>query len=95
MDFIKILLLTHKVLNNQALTDLIHHHTSSRSLRSSEPNLLSIPTRTKHRTWGDRAFSIAAPTLWNSFPQHIRDCTDPPTFKTLTKTHPFRLAFNM
>ena len=26
---------------------------------------------------------------------YFRDCTDPPTFKTLTKTHLFRLAFNV
>ncbi|XP_029929809.1 LOW QUALITY PROTEIN: uncharacterized protein LOC115374818 [Myripristis murdjan] len=72
----KILLLTYKALHNQApcyLTNMLHHHTPSRSLRSSD--LLSPPLRTKHRTWGDRAFSIAAPTLWNSLPNHIRDCT--------------------
>ncbi|XP_010792557.1 uncharacterized protein, partial [Notothenia coriiceps] len=75
----KVLLITYKALNNQAppyLTDLLHHHTPSRCLRSSEANLLSIPTRTNHRTWGDRAFSVAAPSLWNSLPQPIRDCTD-------------------
>lgn len=44
-------------------------------------NLLSLPLRTKHPTWGKRAFSIAAPTLWNSLPKHIYDCNDTPTFK--------------
>ncbi|KAK0151579.1 hypothetical protein N1851_007117 [Merluccius polli] len=94
----KILLLTHKALNNQApsyLSDLLHHHTPSRNLRSSHGNLLSPPTRTKHRTWGDRAFSIAAPSLWNSLPKPIRDCTNINNFKTLLKTHLFKLAFNV
>ncbi|XP_046873364.1 uncharacterized protein LOC124465555 [Hypomesus transpacificus] len=94
----KVLLLTHKALHNQApryLTDLLHHHTPSRSLRSSDANLLSIPLRTKHRTWGDRAFSIAAPSLWNSLPKPIRDCTNLSTFKSLVKTHLFRSAFNV
>ena len=84
--------------NNQApsyLTDLLYHHTPSRSLRSSHANLLSLPLRTKRRTWGDRAFSIAAPSLWNSLPQHIRDCTDLPQFKSSLKIHLFKTAFNV
>ncbi|XP_061585698.1 uncharacterized protein LOC133450813 [Cololabis saira] len=94
----KILLLTHKALHNQApcyLTDLLHRYTPSRSLRPSDANLLSLPVRTKHRTWGDRAFSIAAPTLWNSLPKNIRDCTDLPAFKSHLKTHLYRTAFNV
>ena len=94
----KVLLLTHKALHNQApsyLTDLLHHHTPSRSLRSSDANLLSPPLRTKRRTWGDRAFSIAAPSLWNSLPKHIRDCTNLPQFKSLIKTHLFTTAFSV
>ncbi|XDV31632.1 hypothetical protein PO909_002599 [Leuciscus waleckii] len=70
----KILLLTHKALYNQApsyLTDLLHRHNPSRCLRSSNANFLTLPPRTKHRTWGDRAFSVAAPNLWNSLPQKI------------------------
>ena len=58
-------------------------------------NLLSLPARTKHRTWGDRAFSVAAPTLWNSLPKSIRHCTDIHIFKSLLKTHLFKLAFNV
>ncbi|XP_073328899.1 uncharacterized protein [Pagrus major] len=94
----KLLLLTHKALHNQAppyLMDMLHHHTPSRNLRSSDANLLSPPLRTKHRTWGDRAFSIAAPSLWNSLPKHIRDCPDSSTFKSLLKTHLFKLAFHL
>uniref|UniRef100_A0A3Q3MWV1 Reverse transcriptase domain-containing protein n=1 Tax=Labrus bergylta TaxID=56723 RepID=A0A3Q3MWV1_9LABR len=94
----KILLLTHKALNHQApsyLTALLHPHTPVRVRRSSKANLLSPPLRTKHRTWGDRAFSIAAPSLWNSLPTHIQHCTDPPTFKSLIKTHLFKQAFNV
>ncbi|XP_075934503.1 uncharacterized protein LOC142934035 isoform X2 [Anarhichas minor] len=94
----KILLLTHKALHNQApsyLTNLLHHHTPSRRLCSSDANLLSLPLRTKHRTWSDRAFSISAPSLWNSLPKHIRDCTDLSTFKSQIKIHLFKTAFNV
>lgn len=94
----KILLLTFKSLNSLAppyLTDLLHHYTPSRALRSSAGNLLSLSVRTKHRTWGDRAFTVAAPTLWNSLPKPIRDCRDIQTFKSTLKTHLFKLAFNV
>uniref|UniRef100_A0A8C7YRZ5 Reverse transcriptase domain-containing protein n=1 Tax=Oryzias sinensis TaxID=183150 RepID=A0A8C7YRZ5_9TELE len=94
----KVLLITFKALHNLAppyLTDLLQRHTPSRSLRSSDANLLSLPCRTKRRNWGDRAFSIAAPTLWNTLPQHLRDCTDLPVFKKSLKTHLFKIAFNL
>uniref|UniRef100_A0A3P8UFN5 Signal transducing adaptor molecule (SH3 domain and ITAM motif) 1 n=1 Tax=Amphiprion percula TaxID=161767 RepID=A0A3P8UFN5_AMPPE len=50
-------------------------------------------TGTSRRHWGDRAFAIAAPTLWNSLPHALRDCTNLTTFKSLLKTHLFRSAF--
>ena len=93
----KILLLTHKALHNQTpsyLTDLLHRHNPFRSC-SSDAKFLTSPPRTKHRTWGDRAFSLAAPTLWNSLPKHICDCTNPPTFKSVTKTYLFKMAFKV
>lgn len=75
------------------LTDMLHPYIPPRPLRSSDSNLLTVP-RTKHRTWGDRAFSVAAPSLWNSLPQHIRDSVDLITFKSRLKTHLFCTAFN-
>ncbi|CAB1431162.1 unnamed protein product [Pleuronectes platessa] len=38
-----------------------------------------LPSR--HRTWRDRAFSIAAPSLWNSLPQHLRHSPSLTSFK--------------
>ena len=92
----KILLITFKALNNlapQYLTDLLHRHSPSRRLRSSDANLPSPITTTKYRTVGDRAFAIAAPTLWNSLPLAIRQCDNLPSFKHLLKTHLFESAF--
>ncbi|XP_010783025.1 ryanodine receptor 2-like [Notothenia coriiceps] len=63
----KTLLLTYKSLHTlapQYLLDLLHPYTPSRSLRSSDTGLLSIPCSCL-RTVGDRAFSVAAPPLWN------------------------------
>ena len=44
---------------------------------------------------GDRAFSVAAPTLWNSLPKDIRDSPTLDIFKTALKTHLFRTAYNV
>uniref|UniRef100_UPI00358F988E uncharacterized protein n=1 Tax=Myxine glutinosa TaxID=7769 RepID=UPI00358F988E len=91
----KILLLTYKALHNLApsyLADLLSRHTPTRNLRSAGTNLLTPSIRTKFRSWGDRAFSIAAPTLWNSLPHTIRDSSSLTTFKTSLKTHLFNTA---
>ena len=64
----KLLLVTYKslhALSPQYLTDLLHPYIPSRTLRSSDSGLRSIPP-SRLRTFGDRAFSVTAPTLWNS-----------------------------
>ena len=43
---------------------------------------------------GDRAFSVAAPTLWNSLPLDIRCCVSLQSFKTLLKTHLYNKVCN-
>ena len=91
----KTLLITYKALHNLAppyLSDLLEPYTPSRSLRSSEAGLLD-PPKAKLKTWGHRAFSVAAPTLWNELPKRIRDAPSLSTFKTALKTHLFTIAF--
>ena len=91
----KILLLTHRALNGQA-PDYIAHCISRRqpvrSLRSSEHSLLCVP-RTR-RCWGDRAFSMAAPSLWNALPHHLTlSPMSTATFKVKLKTYFFTRTF--
>ena len=43
---------------------------------------------------GDRAFSIAAPSLWNSLPLPIRQETSIDSFKRSVKTYLFEKAFS-
>ncbi|CAH3039200.1 unnamed protein product [Porites lobata] len=43
----------------------------------------------------DRAFSSAAPNLWNNLPLDIRLVDNFERFKSLFITHLFRLAFDM
>lgn len=93
----KILLITYKALHNLAppyLTDLLQPHRPSRCLRSADSNLLAPTVKSKHRTLGDRAFAIAAPTLWNTLPLQIRNSDSLQTFKNLLKTHLFRCAYH-
>ena len=49
--------------------------TTSRRLRSSLPNkLLQVPLA-KLKPYGERTFLVAAPKLWNSLPNLIRQCS--------------------
>ena len=43
--------------------------------------------------YGRRAFSVAGPSLWNNLPLTIREAGTLTTFKSMPKTHLFRIAF--
>ena len=94
IDF-KILLLAFNGRNGlapQYIADLVPPYNQTRTLRSSEEALLQ-ERRTKLATKGDRAFAARAPILWNNLPLAIRKADSLSAFKTLLKTHFFRLAF--
>ena len=91
----KILITTYKALNNLAppyLSDLLEPYVPLRPLRSGEANLLTV-RKAKYRAWGDRAFHVSAPNLWNALPNHLRTAPSLASFKTTLKTHLFRVAF--
>ena len=93
----KILTLTHKCINKsgpQYLQELITLQRQSRpGLRSAQysSNLLIRPT-TKHKTFANRSFSMAALVLWNALLDNMRSM-DLLTFKKALKMHLFRTAF--
>ncbi len=92
----KILLFVFKSLNGMApsyLSELLHPYAPARSLRSADLLLLEVP-RSKRKLRGDRAFSVAAPRLWNELPIHIRQASSLSIFKTRLKTHFYSLAFD-
>ena len=65
----KIACLTHTALHDHQpsyIAQLLHSHTPTRCLRSSDQLLLTIP-RT-HFQISDRSFDVAAPKIWNSLP---------------------------
>ena len=85
----KILLLVFKVKHGYAptyLSDLLHPMISSRRLRSTTQAHLQFASGPRtHTRYGDRAFSVAAPKLWNSLPTNIRDAPSLESFKASLK----------
>ena len=82
----KIALLTWKCLNQgqpEYLKDLLTARTNTRQIYH---NTLYVPL-TKRATWGDRAFQKAAPELWNSLPDAVRNQENIESFKKRLKTH--------
>ena len=89
----KILILTYKCVHGtgpQYLQNLIIRTKTNRHNRrsSTDPHLLVIP-RTKYKTFADRSFSVAGPTLWNKLPKKIRSAKTLLSFKKDLKTHLF------
>uniref|UniRef100_A0A803SSU4 Reverse transcriptase domain-containing protein n=2 Tax=Anolis carolinensis TaxID=28377 RepID=A0A803SSU4_ANOCA len=95
----KVLVLTYKALNGSGpiyLSERISSYEPTRTLRSSGEALLSIPPASQARLVGtrDRAFSVAAPRLWNSLPSDIRQAPSLLGFRKKLKTWLCAQAFN-
>jgi hypothetical protein len=91
----KILLFAYKIVNGLApsyLSDLLVPYVPRRALRSGEKLLLCQPSY-RLKSYGFRAFSVCAPTLWNYLPIEIRRSQTVDIFKQKLKTHLFRLAY--
>ena len=91
----KILVTTYKCITGKApeyLCELLSIRRSSRVLRSSNQLLLQMPV-SKLKSYGEGAFSVAGPTLWNRLPEEVRNKPSLESFKLLLKTHLFKIAF--
>ena len=89
-----ILLLTFRALNGLApiyIVDMLHRHRPARTLRSANNNDLQVPSASSG--YGDRAFAVSAPRLWNALPCELKIATSLISFKRLLKTHLFRMAY--
>ncbi|XP_076847106.1 uncharacterized protein LOC143492613 isoform X4 [Brachyhypopomus gauderio] len=53
------------------------------------------PKTVRLQGFGERAFSVVGPKLWNSLPISLRSCTSLKTFKSELKTLLFRTDFNI
>lgn len=90
----KILLQVFKCLHGEGpkyLTELLEEYCPARPLRSSNQQLLQEPP-TK-RKFGDRAFSVAGPKLWNNLPDEIKNAPSVDSFKKKLKTFYFLIAY--
>ena len=58
----------------------------TRSLRSNSQELLIQPAMAKTKSYGDRAFTVCAPELWNKVPLTIRNACTVTSFKKQLKT---------
>ena len=93
----KILLLVCKCLNGLALiylSELLRYSNSPQLLRSSSQNFLAVP-RSRLKTYGDRAFSVVAPKVWNQLPPELRGGTSVDQFRRYLKTYLFKLAYDV
>ena len=74
------------------ICDLIVPYSLPRDLRSSSQRLLSSKSYNCAR-YGKRAFSVAAPILWNALPSDLRLCDSFECFKRKLKTYLFNSSY--
>ena len=51
--------------------------------------------RSRLKMYGDRAFSVVAPKLWNQLPPELRSVTSVNHLRTHLKTYLFKLAYDV
>ena len=93
----KILLLSYRSLNDLGpsyVRDLLQAYKPSRSLQSSTRNLLVTP-RSRLKFYGDCAFLVCTPKLWNNLPEHMKCSLNLTSFKSNLKTYLFKCYFNL
>ena len=90
------LMILYRILHDQSpeyLKEIICVHEPTRQLRSAQNGtLLSVP-RVRTAFYGDRAFSAAAPAIWNVLPNHVRLSATETVFRKWLKTPLFRQYF--
>ena len=85
----KVLLQTYKCVNGFAPMYLKELLSTTRTLRSNAHACTLQIRRYQKKKHGSRAFKVAAPSLWNSIPENIRNAKSIAQFKSLLKTHLF------
>ncbi len=94
---LKIVLFVFKALNGLAplyVTEMLAFRQSNRVLRSTNQLLLEVP-RSRYKHWGDLAFPITGPRLWNKLPPDMLTITDLGVFKTTLKTNLLNVVISL
>ena len=90
----KISLITYKTRTTGTPTylfNLIHDYIPTRTLRSSNKLLLTIPQMSL--AMSAKSFSLSSPSVWNSLPYSCRSTKTVTTFKRALKTELFAIAY--
>ena len=93
----RILLMVYKIIHGLApeyLSDLVTIYTPKRSLRSINETKLVVP-KSKTVMYGDKSFACAAPKLWNSLPNELREAESVGMFQKHLKTFIFKRKYNV
>jgi hypothetical protein len=93
----KVLVHTYKALGDKSpvyIKNLVHLHQPTRSLRSQIALSLDVP-RTKTATYGNRAFQVTAPILWNKLPDSLKSIPTLNGFKSSLNTYLFRTVYGL
>ena len=70
------------------LSELLTPYRPFRNLRSSSAIFFVVP-KCRTKTYGERAFAVAVPSLWNGLPATIRNTESLSVFKCKVKTFLF------
>ena len=91
----KVLLLTIALndLSPEYISELLNKPKYTRNLRSQSQHLLSVP-KSRTVTYGDRAFSVCTPKIWNELPFQLCMSTNIQAFKSGLKTMLFKMAYS-
>ena len=99
----KMLLLTFKCLHKEEedaqprapvyLADLLEPYVQVHSLRSQRDQDSLVEPFVPRNSYGDLAFSVCGPVLWNTLPNEVKSANSIDGFKSLLKTHLFREAY--
>ena len=91
----KIIVLAFQMIHGLApsyLCELITIYKPRRSLRS-KVKIILCPLKSRTVTYGDKSLVSTACSLWNTLPSNLRQITSLCCFKSVLKTHLFKLAF--
>ena len=77
----------------QYLSDLLQRYTPARQLRSASDTRTFVTLRVNTKTFSERSFSYAGPSVWNNLPQTLRYSDSTSSFKAALKTHLFNNYF--
>ena len=77
----------------QYLSNLLQPYTAARQLRSASDTWTFVTPPVNTKTFGERSFSYAGPSVWNNLPQTLCHSDSTSSFKAALKTHLFSNYF--